>query len=260
MQKQFFLLSAVIMIVLFSLPVFSYDSYEDYRALNEREVEVVQEDVGKIVKQHSEVSGELRKNVRGEIYGNLDEATFNEIVRKAVNKEIRRIAQEEAERSVRRACQTYPAMGIWEIGGFFGGVIKSKDYATGKSSNSVNFAGVINYFFSNNIAASLKGDGNFNISQNDQIYALEFGPMFAFALDSQKIASFYVAVYGGVTVNSFLSDKYGVRYANEVGFKFAIAQGVNINVGLNIAFDNNKFNASGFETIVNPAIGVTAWF
>jgi len=72
----------------------------------------------------------------------------------------------------------------------------------GSTSDAIMFAAFVNYFFTGNLAMSVKGDGDFSISNNTQLYALQFGPMFA--------------------------------------------------------FDNNKFKSSGFETIMNPVIGISA--
>ena len=248
-------------LVLFAtLPAFSYDVYEDFMPMDINEADTFQNNAIDIA-QRSDVSDELRRNIRNEIYGTdtRSEGALDDAIKKALDKEMRRIAHEETEKAVKRAWKSYPFPGAFEVGGFFGGVVRSNDPYTGGSSDVLKFAGVMNYFFSQNLAISFKGEGDFSISENYQFYAAEAGPLFAFALDSQKITSFYAAIYLGYTVNSDLSDKYGIRYANEIGLKFSVARGVNVNFGVMVAFDNNKFKAAGFETVINPMIGITAW-
>jgi hypothetical protein len=236
----------------------SAESYEDYMPARGQNLQGAQIAAG------SDVYDELRKSIRNEINGtnNPENETYSDsAVSSALNKEIRRIAKEETEKAVQSEGKYYPYSGAFEIGGFIYGMTTSKKDQNGDKQSSLRFMGVMNYFLSGNMALSLKGDGDFDITNNHQLYGVELGPMFAFALDSRKLVSLYVAIYGGVTFNnlSYLHDKYGIRYANEAGFKFSVAKGVNINLGIMAAFDNEKAKASGFETVITPMLGITAW-
>ena len=64
----------------------------------------------------------------------------------------------------------------------------------------------------------------------------------------------------GVSRNSEINDKIGFRYANGMGFKFVLSSGIIFNAGVQLVFDNLGENVSGFQNIIVPTIGITAWF
>ena len=45
-----------------------------------------------------------------------------------------------------------------------------------------------------------------------------------------------------------------------MGIKFGMTSGLIFNAGVQLVFDNLGENVSGFQNIIVPTIGITAWF
>jgi len=200
----------------------------------------------------------LRDFVKHEVDKGLTDSDSIEANRE-LNEAIRRIVRDEIENALKREKKQYATKGVFEIGGYISGQFHSpysKD--EGERTDVILTSGVMNFFVIDNLALSFKGAGEFDIGNNHQLYHLGIGPMFAFGLDNFNQIGIYLSIQGCLTFNSILSNKYGFRYANEVGFKFGFGRAI-LNVGLTVGIENNKVRASDFSTVVNPMIGITTW-
>jgi hypothetical protein len=77
-------------------------------------------------------------------------------------------------------------------------------------------------------------------------------------LNSSNSVCLYIAIYGCLTVNSFLHDMYGFRYSNEIGFKFVLVRSI-ITLGASVGFENNKARDSDYKTVIIPMLGISTW-
>ena len=118
---------------------------------------------------------------------------------------------------------------------------------------------VVNYFLGTNIALSLKGEAEFNFTTNVQNYYAGIGPQFAFGIDKNNRFCFYTAIYFGISMNSELSKGFGYRFGNELGLKIVMTNGVILNFGCMLAFDNAG-SIQGFQNLIIPTVGITAFF
>ncbi len=173
---------------------------------------------------------------------------------------MRRIVREEIEDAIKIRDKKYLVGGTWEAGGFISAQFKG--LSSDENDNNFRFKvlPLVNYFLGRNLALSLRGEADFNITAGSQVYYVGAGPMFAFGIDKKEHFCFYTTIYAGMSVNTALSDSYGFRYGNEIGLKFILTSGVILNLGVMMAFDNAGEGVSGFQNIIIPTMGITAWF
>ena len=250
--------------VFFSSQALFAESYEDYRkyrgSSNASDIKAA---------KNSEPWG-IYDGLRSSIKDAVDEGLVDpdSIENSDLDKAIRKIVREEIENALRKERKKYSTAGVFEIGGYISAMFHAPYYGNseggdkGATTNVILTSGVMNFFPVNNLAFSLKSEGEFDIKHNQQFYNLGVGPMFALGLDSANTIALYFALYYCVTINSFLDnkdDKFGWRYVNELGLKFGIGR-VIVNVGFAVGFDGNQLSSSNFSAIINPMIGITAWF
>ncbi len=210
-----------------------------------------------------ELMDDLRGAVRDEIDTTIDKE--RKASKKVVNKnqlvtDVRRIVREEIEDAIKIKEKTYLQKGTWEVGGFISAQFKGLSGNSADNNYRLNVFPMLNYFVLPNVAIGTKGEASFNLTAGDHNYNIGAGPVFVYGLDRRDQICFYTSIFAGMSYNSSLSDSLGFRYGNEIGLKFVLSSGVIINLGFMIAFDNAGDKVSGFQNILLPTIGITAWF
>jgi len=174
--------------------------------------------------------------------------------------DVRRIVKEEIEDAIKIKQSKYLKKGTFEIGGFLSYQARGVDSDKDDNNNILRVYPQLAYFLSSNIAFALKGEAEFNLTNDTQAYHAGAGPQFVFGITRNDDICFYADMMAGVSRNTQVSDKYGYRYSNGVGLKFISTSGVIFNIGVQLVFDNLGENATGFQNIIVPTIGITAWF
>jgi hypothetical protein len=260
--------------ILSSAAIYAQESYEDYRYERDRanrENPVKRDRYIRRDEPLSEVRAGEKANLYDDRRGAIPEENDPSINKeskagkKSINeneliKDVRRIVREEIQDAIKIRDKKYLVGGTWEMGGFVSATVMG--LSTDEEDNNFRFKvlPLINYFLGQNIALSLRGEADFNMTANQQIYYGGAGPMFAFAIDRKEHFIFYTTIYAGVSVNNTLEKQYGFRYGNEMGMKFVLTSGVILNLGAMMAFDNGGDQMDGFQNIIIPTFGITAWF
>ncbi|MCL2026114.1 MAG: hypothetical protein FWG92_04835 [Leptospirales bacterium] len=251
MKKVYFL--GFLLSVLFLSQALFADSYEDYRQYRDS--------------SNAEYKAVAKTNEPWGIYDGLRDTIRDEVHRGLVSVEtnsdldnvIRKIVREEIKEALQREKRKYATEGVFEIGGHFSVLLDApSSISNGGKAHTIFASGVMNYFLLNNLAFSLKGGGEFDISNNHQFHHIGMGPLLACGIDRSNQVSFYCAVYIGTIVNSFIEDKYGMRYTSEIGLKFGFGKAI-LNVGLSATFENSNVSDITFNKFINPMIGITVW-
>ena len=265
-----------VLLALIALPLFigitsARESYEDY--LEQRyKKEHNQNDVSvKRDKPLSEIRPgereELLDDLRGAVRDEIDQTISKErkASKKSINQtrlvaDVRRIVKEEIEDAIRLKQRKYLKAGTVEIGGFLSYQAKGVDSDEEDNNNILKVFPQLSVFIGNNIALALKGEAEFNLTNNTQTYYGGAGPQFVFGITKKDDLCFYADMMAGVSRNSEVNDKIGYRYSNGFGLKFVLTSGVIFNMGVQLVFDNLGENVSGFQNIIVPTVGITAWF
>jgi hypothetical protein len=263
MRKLFYSASIIIsLIITFTGIVVAERNYEDYRDRryqNRRDRPLSEIRTG----TRDDLLDEMRGAVRDEIDSSIHKerrASKRNINESKLIKDIREIIREEIEDAIRIKEKRFLAPWTIEIGGFISYQSKGLESSDADHNSIINFFPMINYFFHKNIAVNLQGEAAFNLTTDNQVYNLALGPVFVFGLDKDDSICFYASIVTGASVNTALENKWGYKYGNEIGLKFILTSGVILNVGTMIVFDNSGDEKTGFQNIIVPKIGITAWF
>ena len=270
MSKKYFITA----IILFMAPALSgiisaRESYEDYLERYKRNTS-----------EQSSVSGdrplsEIRPGDRDTLLDELRGAVREEIDQSIVNEnkegnrtinsnkfveDVRRIVKEEIEDAIKIQQMRYLKGGTVELGGFLSYQARGVDSNEDDNNNILRVYPQFAVFLSNNIAFAIKGEAEFNLTNDTQAYHAGAGPQFVFGITKNDDICFYADMMAGVSRNTSISDELGYRYSNGIGLKFITMSGVIFNMGVQLVFDNLGENATGFQNIIVPTIGITAWF
>jgi hypothetical protein len=150
--------------------------------------------------------------------------------------------------------------GTVELGGFLSYQARGVDSNEEDNNNILRVYPQFAVFLSNNIAVAVKGEAEFNLTNDTEAYYAGAGPRFIFGITKNDDICFYADMMAGVIRNTSVSDKFGYRYSNGIGLKFITMSGVIFNMGVQLVFDNLGGNETGFQNIIVPTIGITAWF
>lgn len=259
-----FLISALVCAMMLVSAAYARESYEDYRTNRDKKNANRDKALSEIKTGERE---DLMDDLRGAVREEIDQSMNKErkASRKVVNKDkliddVKKIVREEIEDAIKVKEKKYVNKGNIEIGGFVSTQAKGLSSSTTDNNFKVNVFPMLNYFFANNFAIGFKGEAQFNITRGTQDYNAGIGPQFVFGLDRKDEICFYTGIYIGASVNSSVTNKYGFRYGNEFGFKFVLTSGVILNVGAQMVFDNSGDKYTGFQNLILPAIGISAWF
>jgi len=146
------------------------------------------------------------------------------------------------------------------LGGFVSYQAKGVDSDEQDNNNILKVFPQFAFFVNNNIALAMKGEAEFNLTNDTEAYSGGAGPQFIFGITKRDDVCFYAEIMAGVSRNSQISEEIGYRYSNGFGLKFVLSSGVIFNAGVQLVFDNLGQNMTGFQTVVVPTIGITAWF
>jgi hypothetical protein len=241
------------------------ETYEDYRDKDQRKGYIKRDKP--LSEEKTGRGDEFRDELRGAVRDEIDQSMSRE--RKASEKkvdkndiitDVRQIVREEIEDAIKLKQKYYLTKGTIETGGFLSVQFKGLEGDSNDNNFIVKVFPLFNYFVGNTIAASLKGEAVFNLTTNSQAYNVGIGPMFVYGLTKSDDICFYAAIYLGVSMNSSLTNGFGYRYSNELGLKFVMTSGVILNFGTMIAFDDSGDQMTGFQNIIIPTVGITAWF
>ncbi|PKL37585.1 MAG: hypothetical protein CVV44_14655 [Spirochaetae bacterium HGW-Spirochaetae-1] len=272
--RNIFIIAATITVFGTAAYLMAQESYEDYRYERDRanreyparKDQNVQRDKPLSEVRIEEQEGffdDLRGAVREEIDTSISKerkASTKVINENKLIKDVRRIVREEIEDAIKIKEKKYLAAGTWEAGGFISAQFKGLSSDSTDNNFRFKVLPLVNYFLGQNLALSVRGEADFNITAGSQVYYVGAGPMFVFGIDKKEQFCFYTSIYMGMSMNTELSKKLGFRYGNELGVKFILTSGVILNLGVTLAFDNAGDNVTGFQNIIIPTLGITAWF
>jgi len=260
---------SAVVLLLITAGVYARESYEDY--MEQRYRESGQNIRVKRDRPLSEINpaekedllDELRGAVREEIDHSIKEEKSDDT--KKVNEsrfieEVRSIVREEIEDAIKIKQGRYLRQGTVEVGGFLSYQARGVESDEDDNNNILKVFPQFAFFLGDNIAIALKGEAEFNLTADTQAYAGGIGPQFVFGITKRNDVCFYADMMGGVSRNTQINDEYGYRYSNGMGLKFVMTSGVIFNAGVQLVFDNLGENVSGFQNIIVPTIGITAWF
>ncbi|MCP4132479.1 MAG: hypothetical protein GY754_16015 [bacterium] len=242
---------------------FSREHYEDYRSDRKR-YERRDRPLSEIREEDRE---DILDDLRGAVREEIDESMSKE--RKASKKKIdeskliqdvRQIVREEIEDAIKIKDSAYLKAGTWEVGGFFSFQVKALAGSTADNNTKLKLFPMVSYFLLTNLALGLKGEADLNLTTGTQSYTVGLGPQFIFGIDKADEICFYTTISLGVSIDTSRSSSLGYRFANELGVKFVLTSGVILNTGLMLVFDNGGDSMTGFQNLIIPAIGITAWF
>lgn len=270
LSKMKFFSLAILLIIIISSTIYGRESYEDYMSQSDnkssnKNIEIKRD------KPLSEVRPEDREELldelRGAVREELDESIKDEKERKDKNlnqskfvEEVRSIVKEEIEDAIRIKQSKYLRKYTVELGGFVSYQAKGVDSDEQDNNNILKVFPQFAFFVNNNIALALKGEAEFNLTNDTQAYSGGAGPQFIFGITKRDDVCFYAEIMAGISRNSQISNEIGYRYSNGFGLKFVLSSGVIFNAGVQLVFDNLGQNMTGFQTVVVPTIGITAWF
>ncbi len=271
--------TVVFMIFLSINIIYAQESYENYRSERSRYSGSNGSEIKYSSKRHyvkkdkplseikpgdrEELLDELRGAVRDEIDSSINKE--RKASKKVINKnklvtDVRKIVREEIKDAIKIKERVYLQPGTFEVGGFVSGQLKGLKSDESDNNYRIKLLPMLNYFVVSNVALGLKGEADFNLTTSTQIYNAGIGPQFVYGLDDNDEFCFYTSIFAGASYNSALSNSWGFRYGNELGLKIVMRSGVIMNFGVMIAFDNAGDQKTGFQNIILPTIGISAWF
>lgn len=267
--KVIFIPLAAVLAVLLCSSIYGRESYEDYmnqkNKVKNKDIEIKRD------KPLSEISPddreELLDELRGAVREELDQSIKDE--KKDKNKkinqakfvdEVRSIVKEEIEDAIRIKQSKYLRRYTLELGGFVSYQAKGVDSNETDNNNILKVFPQFAFFLDNNIALAIKGEAELNLTNNTQAYSGGIGPQFVFGLTKKDDVCFYADIMAGISRNSQVSNKIGYRYSNGFGLKFVMTSGVIFNAGVQLIFDNLGNQKTGFQNVIVPTVGITAWF
>ncbi len=278
-MKHYLLKLFALFILLVTIPVFifSQESYEDY--LDRRYDTGRENNSGVNTDEHSKTSedttlSEIRPVAREDLLEDLRNAVRDEIdvslskERKArtknINKndivnQVRSIVKEEIEDAIKLKQSRYLKRHTMEAGGFISYQTRGVDSSESDYNKILRVFPQFSYFFTSNLAITMKGEAEFNLTNKTKAYSGGIGPKFVFGITEKDTICFYADMMLGFSHNSLVNDKVGYRYSNGMGLKFLMNSGVILNAGVQLVFDNLG-STKGFQNVVVPTVGITAWF
>lgn len=268
--RKIFCLFNIILIIILCGSVYGRESYEDY--MDQKKGEGKSKDIYiKKDKPLSEISPEDREELLDELRGAVREELEQSIKgeknegEKKVNQnkfveEVRSIVKEEIEDAIKIKQSKYLKRWTVELGGFLSYQAKGVDSEEEDNNNILKVYPQFAVFLDSNIAFAIKGEAEFNLTNDTKAYAGGAGPQFVFGITKKDDVCFYADIMAGISRNSQISDKIGYRYSNGFGLKFVLTSGVIFNAGVQIVFDNLGESVTGFQNVIVPTIGITAWF
>lgn len=264
----FFPLSVIL--ILLCGTIYGRESYEDYMnknnsGSNNRDIEIKRD------KPLSEIDPndreELLDELRGAVRDELDQSIKGEKgdSEKKINQnklvdEVRSIIKEEIEDAIRIKQSRYLRKYTIEMGGFVSYQAKGVDSSEQDNNNILKVFPQFSFFLDNNIALAVKGEAELNLTNKTKAYSGGAGPQFVFGITKRDDICFYADIIAGISRNSEINNKIGYRYSNGFGLKFVLSSGVIFNTGVQVIFDNLGQSKSGFQNVIVPTIGITAWF
>jgi len=267
--KVIFLPLTIIVAVLLCGAIYGRESYEDYMNNNkgsyDKDIEIRRD------KPLSEINPddreELLDELRGAVRDELDQSIKedNSDKDKKINQsklvdEVRSIIKEEIEDAIKIKQSRYLKKYTLELGGFVSYQAKGVDSSEQDNNNILKVFPQFSFFLDNNIAIAIKGEAEFNLTNKTKAYSGGAGPQFVFGITKRDDVCFYADIIAGISRNSEINDKIGYRYSNGFGLKFVLSSGVIFNTGVQLIFDNLGQSVSGFQNVIVPTIGITAWF
>ncbi len=239
------------------------ESYEDYMYMREKNIKRDRPLSEIRTGDNSDILDDIRGAVREEIDGTINKerkASKRKIDKNKFIMNIRQIVREEIEDAIKIKEKSYLSYGTFEVGGFLS--YRSKGIESDENDNNtvIKVFPMMTFFLTGNAGITLKGAADINLTNDTRSYNVGMGPQFIFGIDPTDEICFYATIFLGVSVNTALNDSFGYRYGNEVGFKFILTSGVIMNLGLMIVFDNAGDRVTGFQNIIEPTIGISAWF
>jgi len=210
-----------------------------------------------------DVLDEIRGAVREEIDSSLKDDRENDKKRVIENdfvEQVRGIVREEIEDAIKIKKSRYLKPGTFELGGYISYQARGVDSDENDNNNILKVFPQFAYFINENIALAIKGEAEFNITADTQAYSGGIGPQYVFGVTKKEDICFYTEIMAGISRNSSINDNLGYRYSNGFGFKFVMSNGVIINAGVQLIFDNLGESVEGFQNIIVPTVGITAWF
>jgi len=209
-----------------------------------------------------ELLDELRGTVRDEIDQSMNrerKAGERNIDEDRLLREVKKIVREEIQDAIKIKEKKYLAKGVIEAGGFISMQTTGLEGNASDNNLRMKIYPMVNYFLGTNVAASLKAEAEFNLTTNTQNYFAGIGPLFVFGITRMDTICFYTGIYVGISMNSEVSNGFGYRFGNEIGLKFIMTTGVILNAGVMLVFDNAG-SIKGFQNIIIPTVGITAYF
>lgn len=264
------ILFSIILIISICGVLMARESYEDY--IDQRNKKNYDDDynisrdkpLSEIKPEDREdVLDEIRGAVREEIDSSLKDDKDNDkkkVIENDFVEQVRGIVREEIEDAIKIKKSKYLKPGTLELGGYISYQARGVDSDKYDNNNVLKVFPQFAYFITENIAFAVKGEAEFNITADTQAYSAGVGPQYVFGVTKKEDICFYTEIMAGVSRNSALNDKIGYRYSNGFGFKFIMSNGVIINAGVQLIFDNLGENVEGFQNIIVPTLGITAWF
>lgn len=268
-RVNFYIFPAILLIILCG-SLYGRESYEDYMEKNKKknynkDIEIKRDKPLSEInpEDREELLDELRGAVREELDQSIkDEGADNE---KKLNQgklvdDVRAIIREEIEDAIKIKQSRYLRRYTVELGGFVSYQSKGVDSDEMDNNNILKVFPQFSFFVHSNVALALKGEAEFNLTNDTMAYSGGAGPQFIFGMTKKDDICFYTDIMAGVSRNSELSDKLGYRYSNGFGLKFVMNSGVIISAGVQIVFDNLGESVTGFQNVIVPTLGITAWF
>lgn len=269
LRKTLLCAACTAMLLLITAGINARESYEDYmdqkyrgssdniRVKRERPLSEIDP------AEKEDLLDELRGAVREEIDHSIKEDKGDD--KKNVNEskfieDVRAIVREEIEDAIKIKQGRYLQSGTVEIGGFLSYQARGVDSDEEDNNNILKVFPQFAFFLGNNIAFALKGEAEFNLTTDTQAYAGGAGPQFVFGITKRNDVCFYADMMAGISRNTQINDELGYRYSNGMGLKFVMTSGVIFNAGVQLVFDNLGESVTGFQNIIVPTIGITAWF
>jgi len=210
---------------------------------------------------------ELLKDIRGVIREELDQddkEKKNDKEKKTkkgrFSDEVRSILKEEIDEAIRIKQSKYLRKYTVELGVLVSYQPKGADSDENDEGNLLRVFPQFAFFIDNNVALALRGETEFDLTNNTRAYSGVAGPEFIFGITKKDDVCFYVDIMAGVSRNSRVSNRLGYRYTNGCGLKFLLTRSLNFNAGVQLVFDNLETDRKEFKKDIVPTIGLTAWF
>ena len=261
---------AIIVTVILCGSIYGRESYEDYMDHKNKDgynknIEIKRDKPLSEIKP--EDKEELLDELRGAVREELDQSIKDEKSGKDKNinqskfvDEVRSIVKEEIEDAIRIKQSKYLRKRTMELGGFLSYQARGVESDKNDNNNILKVFPQFAYFIDSNIALALKGEAEFNLTTDTQAYSGGAGPQFIFGMTKNDDICFYADIMVGISRNSTVNNTFGYRYSNGFGLKFVLTSGVNFNAGVQLIFDNLGNNVTGFQNLIVPTVGITAWF